>query len=266
MYKIVIGNEKGGVGKTAIAVHAAAGLAARGLRVMLVDADPQGHATFSLGLDEGPGFYNLLVRGAGFDEVAKRILPERYGIVGERLPSGVLWVLPGNIETRSIADLVSNVNLIHERFEELEGKVDVVIFDLSPTPNLLHGIIYVAADAILYATKTEILAFDGLAKAMLHRAQAEQMRAEKYGRGSIRVLGIVPTMYRALTSSHQENLASLRKQFGKLVWTPIPERIAWSDATDYRRLVYSLEPNCDAARDVWELVDQFEEAIRVQTS
>ena len=50
-------NEKGGVGKTTVAVTASAGLAARGHRVLLLDADAQGHATRALGLRKYPGFY-----------------------------------------------------------------------------------------------------------------------------------------------------------------------------------------------------------------
>ena len=56
---ITLLNEKGGVGKTTIATHIAAGLAIRGQRVVLVDADPQGHATIAFGLTKGTGLLRL---------------------------------------------------------------------------------------------------------------------------------------------------------------------------------------------------------------
>lgn len=78
---ITLLNEKGGVGKTTIATHIAAGLAVRGMRVLLVDADPQGHATVSLGLQKEPGLYDLLVRDATFKSVLRFIPPKAYHIL-----------------------------------------------------------------------------------------------------------------------------------------------------------------------------------------
>ena len=62
MKTITILNEKGGVGKTTLAITVAAGLAARGHRVLLLDSDAQGHATISLRLRKYPGLYDLMVR------------------------------------------------------------------------------------------------------------------------------------------------------------------------------------------------------------
>ena len=77
MKVITLLNEKGGVAKTTMAVHAAAGLAIKGYKVVLIDADAQGHATIALGRQKEPGFYDLIVRGAPFDKVLRRINPER---------------------------------------------------------------------------------------------------------------------------------------------------------------------------------------------
>ena len=64
-------NEKGGVGKTTTATHLAAGLAIRGHRVLLLDTDPQGHATVTLGNKKMPGFYDLMVRNAAFEDIVR---------------------------------------------------------------------------------------------------------------------------------------------------------------------------------------------------
>lgn len=269
MLKITIANEKGGVGKTTLATHIAAGLACRGAKVMLVDCDPQGHSTLMFGLNKEPGLYNLLVRDAQFSEVIRRIPGERFGVPGERLPEGILYVLPSNAETRNIASSVSDVGIIGERFEELEGRFDIAIFDTSPTPSLLHGTIYIATDSILYATKAEMWSFDGLVEAWGHRVQAEKYRKTTFQLPPIKIGGIVPTMFRAQTIEHRENLESLKKQFGDLVWQPIPERIIWTETTKFKCPVYGLDPNSEAATDVWELVDRVEsmkEMNRVKVS
>ena len=85
---ITLLNEKGGVGKTTLATHIAAGLAFRGFRVVLVDADPQGHATVALGLPKEPGLYDLLVRDAPFKSVL-RFIPAQVYQVGEEPPKGL---------------------------------------------------------------------------------------------------------------------------------------------------------------------------------
>lgn len=261
MYKIAIGNEKGGVGKTTLSNHIAAGLACRGGRVLLVDTDPQGHSSWMWGLAKEAGLYNLLVRDAAFAEVVRDVPPEKYGIPGEVLPKGRLSVLPSNVETRNIANSISDVWKVGARLEEIAGAYDVVIFDMSPTPSLLHGTVLLATDGVIYPTQTEMLSFDGLVEAWQHRKQAEPYRATQQ-KGQIRVLGIVPVRVRKQTLDHQSNLAKLVENFGDLVWPAIPDSIIWSESTTYRQPVYQLDPAHDAAGHVWELVDRVEEAIR----
>src|SRR5690242_15083890 len=99
MMKIItLLNEKGGVGKTTLAVHIAAGLAARGERVVLVDADAQGHATVMLGMSNEPALHDLLVREASFKDTLRFVAPEVYAPYGES--KGQLFLLPGDTETR----------------------------------------------------------------------------------------------------------------------------------------------------------------------
>lgn len=255
---ITIGNEKGGVGKTTVACHLGSGLATRGLRVIVVDADPQGHVCRFWGIDKEPGLYNLLVRNAEFPEVLRKIPGEQYGIPGDRIPQGELWVLPSNVETRNIASSISDVGHVGMRFEELDDRFDVVIFDISPTPSLLHGTIYVATDGIIYPARPEILSFDGLVEAWLHRESADTRRKSAYRLPEIAVLGIVPTMVEINTCEHTENLNDLKGQFGNLVWPYIAKRIIWSETTKYNRPVYALDPSSPAAGDVWEMVDRVE--------
>lgn len=254
MKVITLLNEKGGVGKTTLATHLAAGLAVRDQRVVLVDADPQGHATVMNGLAKEPGLYNLLVRDAPFKEVLRFIPPDQYQMPS-RPAVGQLFVVPSNVETRNIANSTSDAFAVHDRLQELANAIDYVIFDTSPTPSLLHGSIYLATDAILYPTKCEYLSFDGLVESINHR-QAAQAYRDKWNLGSIEVLGIVPTMYRNQTVEHSENLRELEKQFGKLVWTPIMQRTIWAEAATMRRPVFSIAPETKAAAEAMELVER----------
>lgn len=267
MYKIMIGNEKGGVGKTALATHLAAGLAARGKRVLLIDTDPQGHATVQWGLKKAPGLYDLLVRDAAFREVVIDLPGEKFGFVGETVPrEGRLSVLPSNVETRNIANNISDVGKLGQRLEEIETFYDVVIYDTAPTPTMLHSSIYIASDGIIYPTRPEILSFDGLTESWSHRKNADGYRQSAYALPLIRVLGIVPMMVEEQTVEHSLNLARLREQFRSLVWPCISKSILWAESNAYGQPVYQLNPSHKAADQVWEVVDRVEEVIREQLS
>jgi chromosome partitioning protein len=254
MKVITLLNEKGGVGKTTLAIHIATGLAIRDFRVLLIDADPQGHATVMAGLNKEPGLYDLLVRDAPFKEVLRFVSPDQYQIPGKPVV-GQLFVVPSNVETRNIANSTSDAFGLHDRLQELANAIDYVIFDTSPTPSLLHGSIYLATDAIIYPTKCEYLSFDGLVESINHRNSAQSYR-DKWNLGKINILGIVPTMFRNQTVEHSENLAALQKQFGKLVWTPMMQRTIWAEAATMRRPVFSVAPESKAAGEAWDMIDR----------
>lgn len=264
MKVITLLNEKGGVGKTTLATHLAMGMAARGAKVLLVDGDPQGHATIRCGVKKAPGLYDLLVRDSQWREVVVNVAPEKFGIPGEVLPTGRLWVLPSNVETRNIANSISESSLLAERLDDWQSSIDVCVIDSSPTPSLLHGVFYTATDFVVYPTQLAWTSFDGLVESIQHRMQADHTRKTRWQLPSIKVLGIVPTMYRSVTTEQRDNLAELQKQFGAMVWEPIPQATIWQEAESRARSVYSLDPNCDASGHVWEMCDRVQEVVNVR--
>lgn len=264
MQVITLLNEKGGVGKTTLAVHIAAGLACRGQNVLMVDGDPQGHATVRFGLKKEPGLYNLLVRDAAWEETTRTVPPERYGMPGERLPTGRLWVVPSNVETRNIANSISDADLLAIRLDEIADRVDVVVMDTSPTPSLLHGAFYTATDAIIYPTKLTYTSFDGLVESIRRRQAADNSRAARWQLPRIEVMGVIPIEYRGNTLEQQENLAELQRQFGSLVWMPVPQRTLWTESESRALPVFALDPSSGAALDAWEIIDRVEEGLRVK--
>ncbi|MEL6407448.1 MAG: ParA family protein [Chloroflexota bacterium] len=259
MKVITLSNEKGGVGKTTMATHIAAGLAVRGQRVLLIDADAQANATMGFGLEEEPGFYDLLVRHAKWNDVLRLVTPEAYEPPNFR-SKGLLAVLPGNGETQLISQKIDNVYAINERLQQLTNNIDIVIFDTSPTPSLLHGAIYIATDAILYPTLCESYSLVGLMKTIGNRNRFSEMRV-KSGGSPIELLGIIPTMFREKTVEHSENLRELREEFGDKVWDPLRLRIAWSEASTLRRPVFNVDPKNPASRDAWNVVEHVEKAL-----
>lgn len=275
MLSITLLNEKGGVGKTTLATHLAAGLAIRGLKVLLVDTDPQGNATTAFGLAEEPGLYNLLVRRASFRDVIRPLSPEV--IEHQDKPvRGMLALVPGNIETRNIVNSIQDALTVRRRFQELRGTFDVVLYDTSPTPSLLHGSIFLATDCVIYPTKLEAFSLEGLVNSLGHM---DGFRQEKVSMnlGDIESLAIVPMMYRGQTVSHSENLKELHNAYGVwtgkpsgpdeprgLVWPELCQRTAWNDASDLHRPVWQIDPNGKASEEIWSTVERLAEAIYVR--
>ena len=252
-------NEKGGVGKTTLAVHTAAGLAIRGKRVVLIDADPQGHAGIALGVKKQPKLHDLVVRDEEWADCIVPVAPERYASA-DMPSSGELYVVPGNIETRAIPLSISHTEIMLERIEELEGHMDVIVFDTPPTPSLFHGAIYMATDSILYPTQPAAFSMDGLSESIKHREQARRRRYE-FGLNDIKVAGIIPNMYQAGHNAHDFGLKKMIEKYKNTVWGAMPMRTGWQKAQYARRTVFAWNPQDEAAVHGMAMVKRVEKVI-----
>jgi chromosome partitioning protein len=260
MKVITLLNEKGGVGKTTLATHIAMGIARRGKTVVLVDSDAQGHATMMLGAERAPGIYELVVRRQQWKDAVVQIAPEFYG--GEK--GGSLLLLPSNVETRAIPNIVQDTTVLAMRLAELREYVDVVIIDTPPTPSMLHGSAYMATDYVLYPTQCHYLSIDGFQQAM-GRLDAATKQRQAVGLAPIQVMGIVPTMYRSQTVDQQENLSDLQDAHGTKVWEPLANRTAWTEATTFVVPVWSVEGGNRAAAEINRVIDRVMATLYVET-
>jgi chromosome partitioning protein len=261
---ITLLNEKGGVAKTTLAVHIAAGLAIRGYRVVLADADAQGNAAVRLGLKKEPGLWRLLVDDAEFEDVMRPVSADVYSASE---PDGDLWVIPGNQRTGLVALENPNPFLVRERFEELASWADVVVFDTSPTPSLIHTAIYVATDYILFPTTPQFMALDGLAHSIYHQEQARGLRLQ-YALGDVKRMGIIPVMFRRNTQAHDVALQDLLRQYRQAVWPCIPLRTIWEKAEYAGETLFKFAPysaaddeGSEVTKELWALIDRVESGL-----
>lgn len=264
---VVVLNEKGGVGKTMIACSLAAGLAARGLNVCLIDADGQGHSTKSFGFEKEPGFYHAAVKFGQPTEPGEQpfdvrtwlrpISPDVFA-PPDVDTFGKLYLLPGDSETKWISEHAVDGLSIHKLVDYLSQSFDFIVFDTGPAPSVMQAMVLIAADGIIIPTKPEYLSFDGVVEAINHIRQSNLAR-EKINRPRSEIVGIVPNMVRKRTVEHQENMNMLREQFGALVWDEVPQYTALTEVTTFRASIFNIAPRSRAASACWRIVDRLME-------
>lgn len=248
-------NEKGGVGKTTLARHVAAGAALHDLRVLLIDTDTQGHCAQQLGLPATPGLYNLLVKQARWGAVVYE--PEARHWSGIEPTIGRLLLLPSDINTRSISAEIdqSHPLLLRERLAELEGGIELVVIDTAPTPTLLQSVIMLASDFVVYPTQCQGLSLDGLAQSTQHMRDLDDVRAT-FGLAPLQLVGVVPTMFQG-TLAHGKGLDLLTNHFGtKRVWEPIPHRTIWQQCEYEQQTLFAYAPAGDATQQMRQMVQK----------
>ena len=262
MKVIAVTNRKGGVGKSTMASHIAAGLAVKGYRVGMVDTDSQGNGGQMLGAQAADGLFNLLVEKHPLTEIVQHIPRENYDSAGG---TGELFLIPSSDMTHRIPYLLQD----HESFLFLETvetfgdtfNLDYIIIDTNPSLSIFDAAIYLTADGFIYVTECEHMSLDGVRKAFLQMKNFGGQRRRYLQRDTSRLLGIIPNKYRSKTVIHQENLAALRDGFGNLVWNPVALRTLWTEASTLRKPVFLTSPASLAAQDAIGIVNRAEQEL-----
>ena len=247
---IAVANQKGGVGKTTTSVNLAACLAHRGVRVLLLDLDPQGNASSALGnkASEGQSLYRVLI---GEDSILTKIQPTRF-------PS--LSVIPAQTELAGAeVDLVRAENHLVRLREVLaplreSGRFDYVIIDCPPSLGILMTSALSAADGLLIPIQCEYFGLEGLARIVdIH----EQIVASGINT-DVRLEGIVMTMYDGRTGHSRAVVDEVRRAFGPLVYeVMIPRSITVAESQSFEKALVEYAPSSKVAQAYAALADEF---------
>lgn len=216
---ISVSNQKGGVGKTT-SVHAlGTALAQNGMKVLLVDLDPQSSLTISAGLepqDIEVSIYDALVRGRDLPIVT---LSER------------LHLTPSNIDLSAAEmELINELGrerVLADKLRPLKNTYDAILIDSPPSLGLLTINALTAADGVLIPVNSEYLAMRGL-QLLLDTITKVKTRLNP----SLQVLGILPTMFDHRTIHAREILAGLKEQYGKTIpiFSPVRRSVRFAEA------------------------------------
>lgn len=259
--KAAIGIHKGGDGKTTLCIHIAVLMAWRGYKVCVIDSDPQATCTAALGQKPAAHCYELMARETPLQELVRPVSTELYTF-NRTDPKGFLGIIAGNNETGRLSDANLDPEYALDRLETLEEAFDLILWDTQPSETGMHATIYSTVDATLHPTQTVRFSRNALANTFKYIE-----RANNYRRGAglkeIVTIGIVPNRVQMDTMVQDEGLALLREKYGALVWEPIAERTAWQRAVEFGTTVFASEAGSQAAKDGYQLVDRFQEAINV---
>lgn len=241
---------KGGIGKTTLSTYFAVGAALRGNKVLFIDADMQGNATDALGIAKGPGFYNLLTRHANWHDVIKQVPQDVLG------GQGIVMVLPSNFETRFVGDL-DGVNLkLASAIKDISPIFDICVIDTSPQAGSLHEAVLGYSDYLLMPTECEEFSVMQGLKNTINFAESIREQSKVYGLDVAQLIGIIPNKVRKRTVIHQKFLEVLRRDYGDLVFEPIPQTTAIGESQFMQQYLLTAAPDLKITKIMWQMIDR----------
>jgi chromosome partitioning protein len=258
MRSIAVMNQKGGVGKTTTAVNLSAALAASGLRVCLIDLDPQAHASLHFRLDprpDRPSVYDVLSGKAGLGAVRQQ--------VGERL-----WVVGSSLDLAGaeveLAGVAGRELILREKLGEDSQVFDYLLIDCPPSLGILTLNALSAVDEVLIPLQPHFLALHGLSK-LLETIDLVAARLN----GRLRLSGVVLCMYDAgtrLAVEVSQDVEQFFRNAGRTAaWgsatafqTRIRRNIRLAEAPSFGQSIFEYAPSSNGAEDYRRLAEEIQ--------
>ncbi|AMV38672.1 ParA family protein [Planctomyces sp. SH-PL62] len=250
MRRIAVLNQKGGVGKTTSTVNLAAALASEGHNVLVIDLDPQAHATLHLGLlpgRSGPSLYEVLTQGKSIQEVRRQVA-DNLSIVGSHIDlAGAELELLGTVGREVI---------LRDQLEADTEKYDFVLMDCPPSLSVLTLNALCAANEVMIPLQAHFLALHGLSK-LLETVNLVSKRVNR----DLKVGGVVLCLYDAGTRHGGEVVEDLQTFFAakkkgvspwseaKLYKTRIRRNIRLAECPSFGQSIFQYAPTSRGAED-----------------
>jgi len=240
---IALANQKGGVGKTTSTISLAAALAASGLRILVIDADPQANATSALGVDrpdDGGGLYAALV--------------DEHSLADSIVPTATpnLWVLPtspalAGAEVELVTVMAREFRM-KRAFDLLRPDYDIILIDCPPSLGLLTVNALAASDEVIIPVQTEYFALEGLG----HLSRTIEL-VKRNLNPRLLLRGVLLTMFDSRTNLSREVEQEVRTHFPDTFTAVIPRSIRLAEAPSHGEPIRTYDPSSSGARAYDEL-------------
>jgi len=243
MITIAIANQKGGCGKTTTAINLAASLGQQHQqRVLLIDMDPQGHASLGLGLEctERTGLYEVLLCEEDINDVITPTAIKGVDLIAATISLAAVEQLLANISKKDLQLLL--------HLEDLNSEYDFVIIDCPPQLGLLSFNALRAANEVIIPLEMSAFSVDGVERLTDTIALLRERTDNDIP------LRILPTMVDYRTRITNLVLDDIRERFSDIpIAEPIHFTVRIKEATYYGKPIVEFSPNSPAADDYYRL-------------
>jgi chromosome partitioning protein len=239
--RLAIFNHKGGTGKTTTTVSIAAGLAERGLRVLLVDTDSQGNVGVSLDVKSERSLYHVLVMGLKPGDAAMTVRPNLDLIcANETLAAAELY----------LAGRQNRDRILRDRLASATEQYDVVLVDCSPSLSLMNQNALVFADGILVPVACDFLSLVGVRQVIKTVKNVNSLLHHP-----VQIWGVLPTFYDARARICRDAVDTLKQHFGERCLPPIRATTKIKEAPSQGKTIFEYAGDSNAAVDYRRVVD-----------